>query len=271
MGEERARGGLGRAAARTRERAVGRRRARWRAGGANSARVLPAEPCHALLLRRRSRVLGRGLARGGPASPGVSACPRRVGSSPKPIEKEARLSDILLVAATEAELCGHPGLVCGIGPVEAAVATARAIALEQPTGVLHVGVAGAKGITPGRLVIGTEAVYCDLAAEVPVVQHATPDPTLLATTEAALPYAVALPIGTSAAVDGPCGAHPGIRVEGMEGFAVLRACELTGTPAVEVRAVSNEIGEGDRARWQVARGIDTLAEVLPGLLAALRT
>jgi len=161
--------------------------------------------------------------------------------------------------------------VCGIGPVEAAVATARAIALEQPTGVLHVGVAGAKGITPGRLVIGTEAVYCDLTAEVPVVQQATPDPTLLATTEAALPYAVALPIGTSAAVDGPCGAHPGIRVEGMEGFAVLRACELTGTPAVEVRAVSNEIGEGDRARWQVARGIDTLAEVLPGLLAALRT
>jgi futalosine hydrolase len=160
--------------------------------------------------------------------------------------------------------------VCGIGPVEAAVATARAVALEQPAGVLHVGVAGAKGITPGRLVIGTEAVYCDLIAEIPVIRHTAPDAALLAATEAALPAAVALPIGTSAIVDGPCGAHPGVRVEGMEGFAVLRACELAGVPAVEVRAVSNEIGEGDRAQWQIARGIDTLADALPALLEALQ-
>jgi futalosine hydrolase len=160
--------------------------------------------------------------------------------------------------------------VCGIGPVEAAAATARALALEQPSGVLHVGVAGAKGITPGRLVIGTEAVYCDLSAEIPVIRHTVPDVALLAATEAALPAAVALPIGTSAIVDGPCGAHPGVRVEGMEGFAVLRACELAGVAAVEVRAVSNEIGEGDRARWQITRGIDTLADALPALLVALQ-
>ena len=49
--------------------------------------------------------------------------------------------------------------MCGIGPVEATATTARAISLGRPAGVLHVGVAGAKGITPGRLVIGTEAVY----------------------------------------------------------------------------------------------------------------
>jgi futalosine hydrolase len=135
---------------------------------------------------------------------------------------------------------------------------------------LHVGVAGAKGITPGRLVVGTEAFYCDLTASIPVVLRVAPDAHLLAATEAALPEAVALPIGTSAIVDGPCGAHPHVRVEGMEGFAVLRACELAGVPAVEVRAVSNEIGEGDRARWQIARGIDTLTDVLPRLLSALR-
>jgi futalosine hydrolase len=180
------------------------------------------------------------------------------------------LPDILLVAATEPELCGLSGLVCGIGPVEAAVVTARAVALEQPAGVLHVGVAGAKGITPGRLVVGTEAVYCDLTAEIPVIRHTAPDAALLAATEAALPSAVALPIGTSAIVDGPCGAHPGVRVEGMEGFAVLRACELAGVPAVEVRAVSNEIGEGDRAQWQISRGVDTLADAVPALLEALR-
>jgi futalosine hydrolase len=180
------------------------------------------------------------------------------------------MTNILVVAATEDELCGEPGLVCGIGPVEAAVATARALAFDRPDAVVNVGVAGAKGITPGRLVIGTQAVYCDLAAGVPVLQHVLPDATLLATVEAAIPFAVGLPIGTTATVDGPCGAHPVIRVEGMEGFGVLRACELAGVPAVEVRAVSNEIGERDRARWQIARGIDTLRDALPVLLAALR-
>jgi nucleoside phosphorylase len=119
-------------------------------------------------------------------------------------------------------------------------------------------------------VIGSESVYCDLAAAIPVVQRVSPDAALLAAAEEALPHAVALPIGTTAAVDGPCGALPTVRVEGMEGFAVLRACEIAGVPAVEVRAISNEIGEGDRARWQIARGIDTLRGILPDLLAALR-
>jgi futalosine hydrolase len=180
------------------------------------------------------------------------------------------LTDILLVAATEAELCGQPGLVCGVGPVEAGVATARALALSTPAGVLHVGVAGAKGITPGRLVIGSEALYCDLVAEVPNISRVEPDPRMLAATQAALLDSVALPIGTSAAVSGPCSAHPQVRVEGMEGFAVLRACELAGVPAVEVRAISNEIGEGDRTRWQISRGLGTLTDALPGLLSALR-
>ena len=51
------------------------------------------------------------------------------------------MPDILLVAATERELAGSDGLVCGIGPVEAAVATARALALRPVAAVLHVGVA----------------------------------------------------------------------------------------------------------------------------------
>ena len=74
------------------------------------------------------------------------------------------MPDVLLVAATERELAGRDGLVCGIGPVEAGVATARALALRPASAVLHVGVAGGRGLAPGTLVIGTEAIYCDLAA-----------------------------------------------------------------------------------------------------------
>lgn len=177
---------------------------------------------------------------------------------------------ILLVAATDAELCGHPGLVCGVGPVEAAAATARELAREAPTAVLHVGLAGAAGLDPGALVVGTEAVYADIAAAIPVVSRAEPDPALAAIAKETLPDAVALPIATSAAVGRLRGSEPqGPLVEAMEGFAVLRACELHGVPALEVRAVSNAIGEADRARWELRRGLEALEAVIPRLLAAL--
>ena len=176
---------------------------------------------------------------------------------------------VLLVAATEAELAGRTGLVCGIGPVEAAAATARALALERPDAVLHVGVAGGRTIAAGTLVVGTEAVYCDLSAAIPVVSRLVPDDELVAALRAELPDALTLPIGTSAAVDGPCGSEPqGIRVEAMEGFAVLRACALAGVPAVEVRAISNEVGERDRERWEIPLALAALDAALPRLLAA---
>jgi futalosine hydrolase len=175
---------------------------------------------------------------------------------------------VLLVAATELELCEHDGLVCGVGPVEAAAATARRLALEQPRAVLHVGVAGGRLLIPGSLVLGTEAVYCDIAAEIPVVDRVEPDRTLLTTLQAAFPDAVSLPVATSATVSSGPARHD-YRVEAMEGFGVLRACALAGVPAVEVRAVSNDLGEGDRQRWMILRGLEALRGALPGLLAAL--
>ena len=176
---------------------------------------------------------------------------------------------ILLVAATERELCGHDGLVCGVGPVEAAVATARALALNDISAVLHVGLAGARGLEPGSLVVGAEAVYLDLSAEWPVVDRVEADAALLAAARAALPDVPSLPIHTSAAV-GACdslGQRP--LVEAMEGFGVLRAAKLAGVPAVEVRAISNAIGEPDRSRWELGTALEALSRALPPLVAAL--
>jgi futalosine hydrolase len=171
---------------------------------------------------------------------------------------------ILVVAATGPELCGRPGLVCGVGPVEAAAATARALANDPPGGVLHVGVAGCRrgcGVEPPALVIGSEAVYDDLVVKL-APRRVHPDPRLVEAARAALPGAPVLAIGTSASVGGTRG-HD---VEAMEGFAVLRACELAGVPAVEVRAVSNEIEEEDRSRWQIEDALAALGQALPGLV-----
>jgi len=178
---------------------------------------------------------------------------------------------ILVVAATERERGGHEGFSCGIGPVEAAAATARALVEHAPDAVLHVGLAGGVGLDAGTLVVGTEAIYADIAAAIPVVSRVEPDAVLLAAIRDAFPEAPALPIATSAAVSAPSNSLlQGFRVEAMEGFGVLRACELAGVPAVEVRAISNELGEEDRSRWELERGLEALGQALPRLVAAAR-
>ena len=85
-----------------------------------------------------------------------------------------------------------------------------------------------------------------------------------------LPDAHSLPIHTSARVGLPrdAEAHDPL-VEAMEGFGVLRAAAVAGGPAVEVRAISNELGEEDRTRWQVPAALDLLGTALAGLVTRL--
>jgi nucleoside phosphorylase len=177
---------------------------------------------------------------------------------------------LLVVAATEAELRGAAGaatLVCGIGPIDAAFATARELVERKPDALLHVGIAGCRrgcGLEPGQLVLGSEAIYSDAAGSL-VEARAEPDPALLARARAALPDAQVRTIGTSARVGGTSGCD----VEGMEGFAVLRAAAAAGVPAVELRAISNEIEEADRARWRFDDALAALEGAVTRLVAGL--
>ncbi len=177
---------------------------------------------------------------------------------------------ILVVAATERELAGAESahtFACGIGPVEAAAATAQALAAGRLDALLHVGIAGARGIPPPQLVIGSESLYEDVLSGALVPAQAEPDPRLVDAARRALPEALVLPIGTSARVGGTSGCQ----VEAMEGFAVLRVAHLAGVPAVEVRAISNEIDEPDRSRWRFEEALGALQDALPKLLAELRS
>jgi nucleoside phosphorylase len=177
---------------------------------------------------------------------------------------------MLVIAATERELEGleptlHRSLVCGVGPVEAAVTTARALAERRPRGVLHVGLAGSHCFAGPELVLGSESVYCDARTPSLVPATARPDEGFLAAARAVFPDARVCAIGTSARVGG----SEGCEVEAMEGFAVLRACELAGVPALEVRAVVNEISEADRGRWRFDDGLALLRDAVPRLFEAL--
>jgi nucleoside phosphorylase len=170
---------------------------------------------------------------------------------------------VLIVAATEREL-GHvrrfDTFCCGIGPVEAAARTAQALAERTRVAVLHIGIAGARGIEPLSVVLGSMAVYEDASGPL-VESDVEPDAALLARMRASLPDAHVLPIGTSAHVGGTSACE----VEAMEGFGVLRACALAGVPAVELRVISNAIDEPDRAKWRFDEAFELLGATLDRL------
>ncbi len=179
------------------------------------------------------------------------------------------VSHVLVVAATSRELAASGGwrtLQCGVGPVEAAAATAEAIAVNRPAAILHVGIAGvrrSRALAPATLVVGTEARYHDLGvspAWAPGVVAASPG--LLAAIVRAFPAAPRLAIGTSGRIGGTTDTD----VEAMEGFAVLRAAQRAGVPAIEVRAISNEIEEADRGRWHFDEAFAAITAATPRLV-----
>ena len=180
-----------------------------------------------------------------------------------------------MVAATPFELAWVGAqtatLACGVGPVEAAAATAAEIARSRPDAVLHVGIAGARadaGLAIGAVVIGARSVYDDLAAAIPLERVVEAAPELLEAARGALPDAPAVEIATTAGV-GRSAADAA--VEAMEGFGVLRAAALAGVPALELRAISNMVGEEDRSRWDIPGALAVLGVAGAEVLAALQS
>jgi futalosine hydrolase len=179
---------------------------------------------------------------------------------------------VLVVAASSRELSeihGAETLCCGIGPVEAAAATSRRLSVKRYTAVIHVGIAGARSLEPGSVVIGSESIYADIIAPqttLPRVSRLTAGEALLRAAVDVLPEAAVMPIATAGRVGGGLEQE----VEAMEGFGVLRAAALASVPALEVRAISNSVEVTDRAAWQTDEALATLHRVTPLLIEAAR-
>ena len=58
-------------------------------------------------------------------------------------------------------------------------------------------------------------------------------------------------------------------VESMEGFSVLRAARLAGVPAVEIRGVSNLVGERASNEWNFRAGAEAAVATTEALLDVL--
>ncbi len=161
------------------------------------------------------------------------------------------------VAAVTEELGDLQGIAVGVGPVSAAVATARWLAEVRPKAVVLVGTAGAYegGPAVGTVVAGRRIAHGDAAASAGLAYVPRPpppldsDPGLLAalgltevdvvgvaaiTTD--LPAAKALSVGGS--------------VEHMEAYGFAAACHGAGVPFAVVLGIANAVGPDAHAQWR---------------------
>ena len=219
--------------------------------------------------------------------------------------------DVLIVVATAAEarrLADLPArtVVCGVGPVSAALATQQALSRgPRPELVVSAGIGGAfvgaglpgTGLTatmlaPGMAAVASRMVYGDLGAwdgeaflgftELGLsVLPGAENPGLFPAWEGsrALASRLGLACGTFVTVSGATGSagqagallarFPGALVEGMEGAGVAQAAALHGVACTEIRGVSNLVGPRDRPSWQIGAALDALYAALTGLLQGL--
>lgn len=174
-------------------------------------------------------------------------------------------------------------LVTGIGPVEAASAVSRALAQGPYEFVISAGIAGAfDGVAElgEGVVVADELLELALETGLPlalppgtnVVDRASSDLGLVdGLVELGFRSVRGITVSRVTATDLTASrlAEFGVGVESMEGFAVLRAAEIAGVAAVEVRGISNVVGDRARSRWDFDAGVRGLEQVLTALLALL--
>jgi futalosine hydrolase len=193
---------------------------------------------------------------------------------------------ILLAYAVAEELASWPDragierLITGVGPVEAGCAIASALARKRYDLVVNAGIGGAfdgaARIGDG-VVVGEDAIELDLEDGAPIelprgerpIERARSDPNLAAGLRnqgfAVLNGITVSRVTATVATAGRL-ARRGAQVETMEGFAALRAAELAGVPAIELRGISNRCGDRDTNGWNFAAGATGLRRILDALL-----
>jgi futalosine hydrolase len=198
---------------------------------------------------------------------------------------------ILVVCALRPELrhasvrAGVEIFATGVGPVEAAIATARKLATGRYAAVVNAGIAGAfRGRARiGEALVIVEERLAELGLEgggVPALpdgatlldrEHA--DGELVARCRA---HGLALGTGITVACVTTTNATAerlalryGADVESMEGFSVLRAAAVARIPALEVRGISNYVGDRATSEWDFDAGARAAAGALDAVLGHL--
>jgi futalosine hydrolase len=175
----------------------------------------------------------------------------------------------------------------GVGPVEAALGTARALAAGSYDAVINAGIAGGfrDRCTVGDVVVCAREDYADLGLEdgsafplpggVELVRTVEADRSLVQPfLDGRIPVILGRGV-TSATVTSTDEralvlAHRfRADVESMEGFAVLRAAQVAEVPAIEIRGVSNIVGSRANNGWNFDAGAEAAVATTDALIDVL--
>jgi futalosine hydrolase len=194
--------------------------------------------------------------------------------------------NVLVVTSVEAERQAiaaalPPGgavhvVVGGVGPAEAAAATAAELARERSDLVVSAGIAGGfTSMQAGDLAVASVIEFADLGADSP--NGFMPLPQLgfgRARYEVAPKLAVQLAdrtggrlgtvltvatvTGTASRAAALAERYPDAVAEAMEGAGVAAAAARYGVPIAELRAVSNQVGPRNRLSWRIEEALAAL-------------
>ncbi|WP_026671979.1 futalosine hydrolase [Alkalihalobacterium bogoriense] len=202
---------------------------------------------------------------------------------------------ILLVTSVEAEKqailsgLGHSNQVSveivGVGPMQAAVHTARLLMSQNYDLLINVGIAGGfvHEAEIGDIVIGTSIIAGDLGSETKDgfltleelgfgASMFTSDPHHRSIIKNGLDdkrYATRLgPILTVSTTTGTKETSeklkkrfPSAVAEAMEGFGVATAANILRVPMLEIRAISNQVGPRNKEDWKIKEALQQLTKV----------
>jgi len=173
----------------------------------------------------------------------------------------------------------------GVGPVEAAIATAAALARRPYDAVVNAGIGGAfrdRARVGDAVLIGDEA-FADFGLEgggplnlpdgAELLDRVRADAgTMERCSTLGLRVASGLTVAEVTATDATAARlwdRYGADVESMEGFSVLRAAAVARVPAIEVRGISNYVGDRANAQWNFTAGARAVASALDAVLDLL--
>ncbi|HEY8314173.1 MAG TPA: futalosine hydrolase [Candidatus Baltobacteraceae bacterium] len=174
-------------------------------------------------------------------------------------------------------------LVTGVGAVEATAAVSRALAQGPYDLVINAGIAGAFAnaaqIGDG-VVVSDEFMELDietgdriaLPENARIIDRASSDLRLVdRLVELGFSRVGGITVSRVTATDATAErlTRYGAGIETMEGFGVLRAAEIAGVPAIEVRGISNLVGDRARSGWNFTAGVAGLERVLNALLTSI--
>ena len=143
-------------------------------------------------------------------------------------------------------------LLCGVGPVEAAVSVAQALAVAEAAGtlpelVVSLGSAGSRTLEQGAIFQASTVSYRDMdASAIGFAKGQTPflDLPAIVPVGPVVPGLLQASLSTGANIVSGA-AYEGIAADmvDMETFAILRACQRFAVPLVAVRGISDGASE----------------------------